>query len=99
MQRLNAFDFLTPVPASTTITLPPSGGEGVRDVVGNDSTRVEIDRLTREMEKVVARQIATEKELAIQFKRIADLQADIDLIRGAWSKMRTRAPRTKRRAD
>jgi hypothetical protein len=31
----------------------------------------------------------------VQFKRIAQLQADIDLVRGAWAKMAARAEATK----
>jgi hypothetical protein len=50
--------------------------------------RAELDLLTRAVEKLTERQDETTRELEIQFKRIAELQADIDLIRAAWTKTR-----------
>lgn len=51
-------------------------------------TRSEFDRLSRDVQSLVEGQAATQQELAIQFKRIADLQAEIDVIRAAWTKMK-----------
>lgn len=49
-------------------------------------TRAEFERLSRELEKVVSQQSAMNRELEIQFRRIADLQAEIDLIRSTLDK-------------
>ena len=42
------------------------------------------DRIAR-LEQVVDEQ---QRELQIQFERISQLQADIDIIRGAWTKLK-----------
>ena len=52
------------------------------------TTRAEFNDLVRQVEKIAERQTDVIRELEIQFKRIADLQADIDTIRLAWSKTR-----------
>jgi hypothetical protein len=39
------------------------------------------------------------RELEIQFKRIAELQADMDLIRSAWGKMTLKRPLKDSRTD
>ena len=50
-------------------------------------TSEEFDRL-REKVNVLSRDLeAAHRELRIQFERIAQLQADIDLIRAAWAKV------------
>lgn len=51
-------------------------------------TRTEFNRLRQEVGELTGRQEAAQRELAIQFQRIAELQAEIDLIRAAWSKLR-----------
>lgn len=53
-------------------------------------TRAEFEKLSREVEKLANQQSAMNRELEIQFRRIADLQADIDLIRSTWTKRRAR---------
>ena len=50
-------------------------------------TRTEFENLSQELQKVLDQQATMKRELEIQFRRIADLQADIDLIRSAWTKM------------
>ena len=62
-------------------------------VTENTPTRAEFDRLNREFGKLAERQAAAQQELAIQFQRIAALQAEIDVIRAAWAKMRPKAKR------
>ena len=59
----------------------------------NIPSRTEFDRLSKEFSKLAERQAATQQELAIQFQRIADLQAEIDVIRAAWSKLKPKATR------
>jgi predicted nucleic acid-binding Zn-ribbon protein len=54
-------------------------------------TRTEFNRLRHEFEELASRQDATQRELAIQFQRIAELQAEIDVIRAAWSKIGPKA--------
>jgi hypothetical protein len=49
-------------------------------------TRAEFERLARQIDKIAERQEAITRELEIQFQRIADVQADIDIIRSAWVK-------------
>jgi hypothetical protein len=51
-------------------------------------TRAEFDRLSRDVATLDDRQAATQRELAIQFQRIAQLQAELDVIRAAWNKMK-----------
>ena len=50
--------------------------------------RAELDELLKELQKISARQDAMAREQEIQLQRIAELQADIDLIRAAWTKTR-----------
>jgi predicted nucleic acid-binding Zn-ribbon protein len=51
--------------------------------MGVAPTRAEFENLSQELQKVKDQQSAMNRELEIQFKRIADLQAEIDLIRAA----------------
>lgn len=51
-------------------------------------SRAEFDRLSKDFLVLAERQSATQQELAIQFQRIADLQAELDTIRGAWAKLK-----------
>jgi hypothetical protein len=53
-------------------------------------SRKEFERLSEEFDALSERQLATQQELAIQFQRIADLQAELDLIRAAWSRLRAK---------
>jgi hypothetical protein len=50
-------------------------------------TREEFSRLTHEVSRLSNELAAAQRELRIQFERMAQLQADIDIIRGAWSKV------------
>jgi hypothetical protein len=66
--------------------------------MANGPTRAEFEKLSRDLQKLAGQQSAITRELEIQFARIADLQADIDVIRSAWTKMKSkrrakRAPR------
>jgi hypothetical protein len=45
------------------------------------------------MAELIARVDQIAHDLAIQFTRIAQLQADIDLIRGAWSRVQQKIDR------
>jgi hypothetical protein len=54
----------------------------------NGPTRAEFDRLRREIATFGDMHAATERDLAIQFQRIAEMQAEIDVIRASWSKIR-----------
>jgi hypothetical protein len=54
-------------------------------------------KLSRELQRVASQQSAMSRELEIQFTRIADLQADIDLIRSAWTKMKSKQPAKRER--
>jgi hypothetical protein len=60
--------------------------------VADGPTRAAFERMSRELYKVIDRQDAMARELEIQFQRIADVQADIDIIRAAWRKMKPRRP-------
>ena len=64
----------------------------------NPPTRAELKRLSEDFDALVSRQAATQKELAIQFQRIADLQAELDVIRAAWSKMKAKGTVKRSRA-
>ena len=65
--------------------------------VGDVPSRAEFQRLSAAVQNVLERLQATDRELEIQFQRMADLQADIDVIRGAWAKViRKRTPKSKR---
>ena len=55
-------------------------------------TRAEFERLTRKIEQMRERMDAIAREQEIQFQRIAEVQAAIDLIRSAWSKTKRRKP-------
>jgi hypothetical protein len=50
-------------------------------------TREEFNRLLDRMNAMSRELDAAHHELRIQFERMAQLQADIDVIRGAWSKV------------
>ncbi len=56
-------------------------------------TRAEFEKLTREIRRIDTRQEALSRELEIRVRRIAEVQADIDLIRSAWTK--TNKPKRK----
>ena len=47
-------------------------------------TRTDIERLERRLEALIDE---FRKERDMHLKRIAQMQADIDVIRGAWSKL------------
>ena len=49
----------------------------------NPPWQADFDRLERLCEQL-------RNDLDVQFKRIAQLQADIDMIRGAWTKVKPR---------
>ena len=59
-------------------------------------TRSDINRLKQDIEALAESQAATQKELAIQFQRIAELQAEIDVIRGAWSRIKRKTAKKAR---
>jgi hypothetical protein len=59
-------------------------------------SRAEFERLEREIRKLVERVNETTRELGIQFERIAQLQADIDIIRAARAKSERRNQRSSR---
>lgn len=49
-------------------------------------SRDEFNRVLHRLEDLTQQVAAANRELAIQFQRLAQVQADIDLIRGAWAK-------------
>jgi hypothetical protein len=61
-------------------------------------TRAEFDRLGRDFAALADRQAITQRDLAIQFQRIAELQAEIDIIRAAWSRIKAKKPVKRARA-
>jgi hypothetical protein len=58
-------------------------------------SRAELQRLEGELRKLAERINETTRELGIQFDRLAQLQADVDIIRAAAAKTAKR----KRRSD
>jgi hypothetical protein len=50
-------------------------------------TREEFNQLRERVNALTRDLDAAHRELRIQFERMAQLQADIDVIRGAWSKV------------
>lgn len=80
---LRNFSGLTPARRQKNDTLPAYLANGRGHTVAKAPTRVELERLDRDVQKLMQRLEAVDRELAIQFDRIAALQADIDLIRAA----------------
>jgi hypothetical protein len=62
----------------------------------NGPSRAEFLRLEREVRKLADRINETTRELGIQFERMAQLQADVDIIRAAWAKTDRRKQRSTR---
>jgi hypothetical protein len=52
----------------------------------NPATRADIERLERRLDALIDE---FRKERDIHLKRIAQIQADIDIIRGAWARIKT----------
>jgi hypothetical protein len=50
------------------------------------ATRADIERLERRLDALIDE---FRKERDIHLKRIAQIQADIDIIRGAWARIKT----------
>jgi hypothetical protein len=57
-------------------------------VANNVPSPAEFERLSRTVRELADRLAATEKELEIQFTRIADIQAELDGVRSAWGQMK-----------
>ena len=51
---------------------------------------MEFERLSRDLANLDDRHSTTQRELAIQFQRIAQLQAELDVIRAAWNKIKAK---------
>lgn len=67
--------------------LPGPGGDFHKATTDLSSpSRDEFNRVLQKLDDLSQQVAAANRELAIQFKRMAQLQADIDLIRGAWAK-------------
>jgi hypothetical protein len=62
----------------------------------NGPSRAEFLRLEGEVLKLADRINETTRELGIQFERMAQLQADVDIIRAAWAKTDRRKQRSTR---
>ena len=54
-------------------------------------SREDYHRLTEHVARLTEQMAAANRELEIQFKRIAELQAEIDVMRGAWAKLGSQA--------
>jgi hypothetical protein len=61
---------------------------------GNGVSRAELDDMRRAFDEMRHTVDECSRNLNIQFQRIAELQAELDSIRGAWIKIR--APTTSR---
>ena len=55
---------------------------------GHPPSRAEFDRAMDRIDRLSKQLSDVQRELSIQFDRIAQLQADIDLIRAAWTNVR-----------
>jgi hypothetical protein len=70
----------------STDKLPRPGGD-VRYVTAPEQaspTRAEFNQVLHQLDELTRQLAAANRELAIQFDRMAQLQADIDLVRVAW---------------
>ena len=52
-------------------------------------SRAEFDRAMDRIDRLSKQLSDVQRELSIQFDRIAQVQADIDLIRGAWTNVKS----------
>ncbi|MGH9408746.1 MAG: hypothetical protein ACRD1V_04765 [Vicinamibacterales bacterium] len=65
------------------------GRDGSRRPSGRAISRAELDRLTRLLGEQTAVLEKVRSEQDIQFRRMAQLQAEFDAIRQAWEKTKT----------